>query len=140
MAYTVLGDAVNLGSRLEGLTRQYQVDIIVSETTRDSLPDHVFRQLDLVRVKGKLKPVAIFEPLGPAAVQEPQVLEDVAQFHSALDSYRARNWDHADAILVQLSARSPDYYPYQMYRERIEYFRQDPPPTDWDGVFVFKSK
>ena len=140
MAYTVLGDAVNLGSRLEGLTRQYHVDIIVSETTRNSLPEHVFRQLDVVRVKGKLQPVAIFEPLGPAEAHEPQVLEDVALFHSALDSYRAREWDTADAMLAQLAARSPDYYPYRMYRERIAYFKHDPPPEGWDGVFVFKSK
>jgi adenylate cyclase len=66
IAYTVLGDTVNLGSRLEGLTKQYGVDMIVSEMTATLLPEFAFRELDLVRVKGKTKPVAIFEPLGLA--------------------------------------------------------------------------
>src|SRR3546814_18227172 len=80
MAYTVMGDAVNLGSRLEGLTKHYGVHIIVSEFTRDQVPEFIYRELDVVRVKGKDKPVIIFEPICEADKQD-QALED------ALDAY-----------------------------------------------------
>ena len=83
IAYTVMGDTVNLGSRLEGLTKQYGVDIIVNDRTARLAPDFVFRELDLVRVKGKTEPVAIYEPLGPGD----DITPDIA---SMLETYCCR--------------------------------------------------
>ncbi|MCF6290532.1 MAG: adenylate/guanylate cyclase domain-containing protein [Desulfobacterales bacterium] len=140
MAYTVLGDAVNLGSRLEGITKQYGVGIIVSETTRAAVPDIVFRELDRVRVKGKERPVSIYEPLGPADALDPPILEEVAVFAELLTHYRAMAWNEAEKLLDRLQAGAPDSMLYQLYRERINYVRANPPDEGWDGVFRFHTK
>jgi adenylate cyclase len=140
MAYTVMGDAVNLGSRLEGLTKQYGVGIIVGETTADAVPDCLFRKLDLVRVKGKHEPVGIHEPVGFMNELDEAVVNAVARFHRALDLYSSRSWDEADAMLADLLREFPDVMLYTTYRERIARFRQEPPPDDWDGVYVFTTK
>lgn len=139
MAYTVLGDTVNLGSRLEGLTKQYGVDVIVSAATAAAVPGHLFRELDLVRVKGKREPVAIYEPLGPATAVSPDVRSDVAAFGAALALYRTRQWEPALAALAALQARNPLPL-YDLYADRIRHFRDQPPAVDWDGVFVFQTK
>jgi adenylate cyclase len=139
-AYTVLGDAVNLGSRLEGLTKEYGVGIIVGEQTRAALPDFTFRELDRVRVKGKDKPVVIFEPLGPTGRVSRTALGELERFHRALGLYRARRWDGAERELAGLHEAAPDCRLYALYLERIAYFRADPPEEDWDGVFVFRHK
>jgi adenylate cyclase len=139
MAYTVLGDTVNLGSRLEGLTKQYGVDIAVSAATAAAVPDYAFREIDLVRVKGKAEPVAIYEPIGPRTAVSAHEIEDAARLAAALESYRRRAWDEADGILAALEAA--DARPlYAIYRERIRHFRGDPPPAGWDGVFVHQTK
>lgn len=138
-AYTVLGDAVNLGSRLEGLTKQYGVDIIVSGPTAAAVPDFVFRELDRVRVKGKREPVAILEPLGPRSGLAPEVVTDSERFAEVLGHYRAQRWHEALDILVPM-ARVDARPLYQMYLERIARCRAFPPPADWDGVFVFETK
>ena len=140
MAYTVMGDAVNLGSRLEGLTKQYGVNIIVSEFTRAALPDHAFRELDRVRVKGKEEPVAIFEPLGDSHLLDPATLERLSRFHQALEDYRQQHWQAAEAALLTLAEQEPERSLYQIYLQRITLFRADPPGADWDGVFTHTSK
>jgi adenylate cyclase len=140
MAYTVMGDAVNLGSRLEGITKQYGVGIIVGEHTRDKLPDMVFRELDRVRVKGKDEPVAIFEPLGLAGQVDKSLLDELESFEQVLGLYRESRWDEAEALLRELAAKSPDCHLYALYLERMDYFRANPPGENWDGVFVFKTK
>src|SRR5690606_16646122 len=103
MAYTVMGDAVNLGSRLEGLTKQYGVNIIVSEFTKAKLPDHSFLELDRVKVKGKDEPVVIFEPLGATGDQSEDTLDHLERFHNALAEYRQQRWDAAEDALRKLS-------------------------------------
>ncbi len=138
-AYTVLGDAVNLGSRLEGLTKQYGVDIIVSGPTASAVPDFVFRPLDLVRVKGKREPVAILEPLGPRASLDLDLVGEAERFGQVLAHYRQQQWHEALDILVPLAQQVPRPL-YQMYLERIARCRAFPPPADWDGVFVFETK
>ena len=139
MAYTVLGDAVNLGSRLEGLTKQYGVDILISAPTAAALGDVVCREVDLVRVKGKYEPVAIYEPCGLAGeLDEVQRLR-IERFEDALRAYRAREFGHAESVLRELAAQQPEKL-LEVYLQRIALFRETPPPADWDGVYVFTSK
>ena len=140
MAYTVLGDAVNLGSRLEGLTKAYGVNIIVSESTRDQVPEFAYRELDLVRVKGKEEPVAIFEPIGPAADIDDATRQNLERYQQALAHYRSCEWDKADALFLALRAGEPRRKIYSIYLDRIGAFRSNPPPPDWDGVFTHTSK
>ena len=139
IAYTVMGDTVNLGSRLEGLTKQYGVDIIVNDRVAELVPDFTFRELDLVRVKGKREPVAIFEPLDPAARMPTDATAALADYAAALAAYRAANWDLAERIFAKLKEQS-DALLYNVYLDRIKRFRQDPPPEDWDGVFEHTTK
>lgn len=139
IAYTVMGDTVNLGSRLEGLTKQYGVDIIVSDKTASLVPDFAFRELDLVRVKGKTEPVAIYEPLGRRAEISADTAAELQQYAAALAAYRLRNWELASDSFQKLK-ECKDELLYNVYLDRIERFRQEPPPQDWDGVFAHMSK
>lgn len=140
MAYTVMGDAVNLGSRLEGLTKEYGVGIIVSETTRKAAPEFVYRELDQVKVKGKDKAVVIFEPLCKSNQITRELKDELKLYKQALDYYRGQNWDMAEMQFISLSKQSPRGKLYGIYAERCAYFRQHPPGKDWDGVFTFKTK
>ena len=134
VAYTVMGDTVNLGSRLEGLTKQYGVDIIVNQRTRELVPDFAFRELDRVRVKGKTEPVVIYEPIGPTAKLSESEKSDLSEYVNVLTAYRERDWDTAERGLQKLEERSKKTI-YEIYRRRIDAFRQAPPPEEWDGVF-----
>lgn len=140
VAYTVMGDAVNLASRLEGITKEYGVGFIVGEETRRAAPEFVYRELDAVRVKGKDRPVVIFEPLGMADTLSPDALTELALFHDALQAYREQNWAEAESALTRLQENAPATRLYQIYRERVAYFRAHPPGDGWDGVFSFKTK
>jgi len=139
IAYTVMGDTVNLGSRLEGITKQYGVDIIVNDRTASLVPDFTFRELDLVRVKGKNEPVAIFEPIGPSAEIPAETEAMLATHATALDAYRRKDWDLACVSFRNLKERTDDLL-YSVYLDRIERFRQEPPPDHWDGVYAHLSK
>jgi len=140
VAYTVMGDAVNLASRLESITKQYRVDFIVGESTREAAPDLIYRELDLVRVKGKDKPVAIYEPIGAEGEVEPALLEEIKLFHQVLRMYRKQEWDRAELQLYSLQRMFPKSRLYQVYADRVAFFRSNPPPAGWDGVFVFETK
>jgi adenylate cyclase len=139
-AYTVMGDAVNLASRLEGITKVYGVGIAVGEATRKAAREFTYRELDLVRVKGKNEPVAIFEPLGRTDSLDPALLARVAKWHALLQLVRAQQWDGAAAMLGQLQADEPDCLLYRLYEERIAWYRAHPPGPDWDGVTTFDTK
>jgi adenylate cyclase len=139
-AYTVMGDAVNLGSRLEGITKVYGVGIAVGEATRLAAPEFVYRELDLVRVKGKNEPVAIFEPLGKPADLPPAVLDELAAWDAALARVRAQDWDAAASAIAALRAAHPQRGLYALYLERIAHWRKDPPGAGWDGVTTFETK
>jgi adenylate cyclase len=140
MAYTVLGDAVNLGSRLEGLTKEYGVNIIVSESTKSEIPEFLFRELDLVRVKGKLEPVAIFEPVGHKNDVEKSVTEELSAYRKALANFRAQSWDKAELDFFNLNRNYPHRYLYEVYLKRVDVYRKAPPGDNWDGVFTHTSK
>ncbi len=139
MSYTVMGDAVNLGSRLEGITKQYGVGILATQPTVEADPEHAFMKVDEVRVKGKELPVAIYEPLGAKAELAETVRQDAADFEAAFARYQAQDWDAAESALRALNARAPRKL-YDIYLERIAHFRAEPPPADWDGVFVYTTK
>ncbi|RJQ64306.1 MAG: adenylate/guanylate cyclase domain-containing protein, partial [Desulfobacteraceae bacterium] len=133
--YTVIGDNVNLASRLEGLTKVYGTQIIISEFTRELLGDRfAYRFLDAVRVKGKEKPVKIYEPIDPVEI-DPLLKKEMDLFDLAMLSYRKMQFDEAYRLIEDLSEGRPDPL-YRLYLKRIEDFRKSPPPRDWDGVFV----
>ena len=138
--YTVLGDAVNLGSRLEGLTKVYGVDIICGEATRHAVPEYEYRELDRVRVKGKDRPVAIYEPLGLLENVDKSVRQNLKRFNLGLKHYRAQRWDEAEREIFALSQADPKRKIYRIYLDRIIHFRNNPPAEDWDGVFDHLSK
>ncbi len=138
--YTVLGDAVNLGSRLEGLTKNYGVDFIVNESTRHMVPEFEYRLLDSVRVKGKKKPVTIYEPVDLVENVDKSERTRIKEFHHALKLYKQQNWDSAEQTLFQLSQQEPQRLIYQIYLDRIAFFRNNPPEESWDGVFTHTSK
>ncbi|HLF98053.1 MAG TPA: adenylate/guanylate cyclase domain-containing protein, partial [Methylococcaceae bacterium] len=140
MAYTVLGDAVNLGSRLEGLTKQYGVYLIVSETTRAAAPEFAYRELDRVRVKGKNEPVAIYEPLGRKEELTEAEQDELWRHELALIHYRKQHWPEAREAFHLLAAEHPQRALYPLYLERIALYEREPPGEDWDGAFTHHNK
>ena len=139
MAYTVMGDAVNLGSRLEGITKLYGVGILVTAPTVEADAVHAFMKIDDVRVKGKLVPVAIYEALGLKASLTTEVLENARAFEAAFVAYQTQNWGEAERQLTALNARAPRTL-YTIYLTRIALYRATPPDPGWDGVFVYTTK
>lgn len=140
MAYTIMGDAVNSESRLESLTKNYGVQIIVSEFTKDKVPEFIYRELDIVRVKGKDRPVSILEPICETGKEVQAIKDELKLYREALKLYLAQSWDLAKLQFINLRKLNPQRYLYQMYIERIAYFRQTPPGADWDGIFTFQTK
>jgi len=136
--YSLLGDPVNLSSRLEGLTKQYGVDLIIGEDTAAGLDDPGLIELDLVAVKGKTRAVRIFT-LPPHPVESQQYL---ARHAALLAAYRRRDWDAALGLLEDpvLAAEQDMASLYGLFRERIEQLRVEALPSDWDGVFVAHEK
>lgn len=139
-AYTVMGDAVNLASRLEGLTKQYGVGILVGEATRRAVKDVVFREIDRVRVKGKDEPVSIFEPLAFESEFDRSRVEELKLWNLALRQFRGQEWDQAELTLFNLQRIAPDCGLYRLYAEQIADYRRHPPGKDWDGVRTFETK
>ena len=139
-AYTVMGDAVNLGSRLEGLTREYGVGVIVGQATRDLVKDGVFRELDRVQVKGKDEPVAIFEAVGFEGSVDKKVLDEIKLWHQCLKQYRAQEWDQTELTLLNLTRMYPEHRLYKEFSSRVVRMRAASPGAGWNGVTVFKTK
>jgi len=140
LAWTVMGDNVNLASRLEGLTKEYGVRMVVSEATWQQVQSHfVGRDLDRIRVKGKQQPVGIFELLDfrENAGRHGEML---TAFGDAMGAYRRREWHEAVAKFEALLARSPEDGPSQLFLRRSREFLAEAPAPDWDGVYVMKTK
>ncbi|MBL8951409.1 MAG: adenylate/guanylate cyclase domain-containing protein [Myxococcaceae bacterium] len=138
--YTVMGDAVNLGSRLEGTNKEYDTQIILGEGTYPLVKDHVVtRRLGAVRVKGKRKPVKIYElrGIGQPAGRE---AEAIAAFEKGLDDYTAQSWDAAEASFKKVLELWPDDAPSRRYLEELVQLRQYPPGPGWDGVYTATHK
>lgn len=138
-AYTVLGDAVNLGSRLESLTKYYGVRFLVSETTVQHCQNMSFRTVDKVRVKGKTSAVTIYEPLSPEFLSNPALVAAWQQHEQALSLYFQQCWQQAEALWRALQ-QSSAHQLYSIYLERTDYYRRHPTGTDWDGVYTHAEK
>jgi len=141
LAYTAMGDAVNLASRLEGLNKEYGTRIIISESTQKALhsPRTLVRELDLIRVKGKLLPVTIYEVLDAEALgNEGKVLVEL--FARGHEAYKQRDWRAAGQAFEQALDRWPDDGPARIFLRRCEEYLAEEPEADWDGVYVMKHK
>lgn len=139
-SYTVLGDAVNLASRLESATKYYQVSIIVSEETTKGQIGFVFKPLDRVKVKGKEDAVNLFELVGRVNEVSNEQIEEIERFKEALGYFYAQQWMEAEHCLTDLCSEYPDSKLYMLYLERVGKYKNSPFNSDWDGVFVLRSK
>ena len=139
-SYTVIGDSVNLGSRLEGLSKTYGVDIVVSESTRKLSNDFAWQELDKVRVKGKDNAVAIFWPVAPEGRLDADKIAELKTWALALKAYRMQDWDQCDVQLLNLQRLNAKKYLYQLYTERVASMRLLPFDPEWDGATNFQTK
>jgi adenylate cyclase len=139
--YTAMGDAVNLASRLEGLNKEYGTQILISEFTRRALRDDqfIFREIDFIRVKGKLHPATIYEILGPGA-KENGGEELVVQFGMAREAYKRRDWQSAQAAWAAILQRWPEDGPSRVFLARCGEYIAEEPSAEWDGVYAMKHK
>ncbi len=142
MSYTVIGDGVNLASRLEGATKQYQVKILLSQATAESLTVPTpLREIDRIRVKGKHEPVTVYEALGHYDEEHFVKLEAwLAVYAEGLRAYRVRAWTEAAQAFGQAVALNPGDEPSAMYLRRCHSHQTLPPPEDWDGVWTLDRK
>ncbi|MBF0125654.1 MAG: adenylate/guanylate cyclase domain-containing protein [Magnetococcales bacterium] len=140
VAYSVVGEAVNHASRMEMLTKQYGVAVLVGEETRRALPEVIFRELDRVRVRGRTQPISIFEPVGFVDAVGGDTRNEVDAYHKAVALYRGRRWEEAAKRFQLLLQRDPERMIYDIYLSRVQYYIKHPPPEKWDGVFAQTAK
>jgi adenylate cyclase len=141
--YSVIGDNVNVASRLEGQSKTYDVGTVVGETTTARAPDFAFLELDLLKVKGKTEATRIFALLGDNGMKQSKAFIELAEAHAEfLARYRAMDWDGAETLAheCQKLNSAPLDRLYALYRERIAFFRINPPPPHWDGTAEALSK
>ncbi len=138
--YTAIGDNVNLASRLEGLNKHYHTEIIISAGTARLLNGHfILRELDLVQVKGKKEPIAIFELLGEGE-PDPELTRFLELYHQGLELFRARRWQESGTALAAAKQLRPMDCHIPKYLHLIEGYQESPPPEDWHGVTIMETK
>jgi adenylate cyclase len=142
MDYTVIGDGVNLASRLESACKEYDAHILISENTFKKLRGtYRLREIDRVIVKGKSEPASIYEVLDYHTEETfPNLRDCLEYFKDGLEYYRGRHWEKAEAAFIQALAFNPGDKISETYRKRAEHMRENPPADDWDGVWVMTTK
>ncbi|MFH1091587.1 MAG: adenylate/guanylate cyclase domain-containing protein, partial [Pseudomonadota bacterium] len=139
--YTVMGDSVNLASRLEGANKQYGTEIMISESTYQEVEGQVeVRELDLLRVKGKKEPIRVFELVAEKGGTPAKKAEVIARYNQGLSLYRDMDFSAAERSFLQALEIDPEDGPSKTYIERCRAYQQQPPPVDWDRVFTMTSK
>jgi adenylate cyclase len=140
--YTVMGDAVNLASRLEGVNKAYSTEIMISEFTLAHCKSAIItREIDLIRVKGKEVPVRIYEVLARAGDGLPGDLQSVIDHYSrGLEAYRQRKWEDGIAEFQRALDIKPEDGPSRTYIQRCREYREVEPPDDWDGAYIMTTK
>jgi len=143
--YTVLGDSVNLASRIEGQTKSYGVPILIGARTAEAVKDKFATvEIDFITVKGKSEPEVVYTVLGRKELAASSEFEGVrASMHQLLARYRAQDW--RGAIKAAQACRVGNGLFHldgvaDLYEERIAAFEQNPPPADWNGVFALQTK
>jgi adenylate cyclase len=141
MNYTIMGDMVNLTSRLEGVNKQYGTWILASwDTVKETGEALLYRRLDRVRVVGKQEPVRLCELLSPAEEASPELQKKVSLFHESLDLFENRDWKRAGEGFAELRGLDPSDAPAALYHNRCLRFAKEPPAEGWDGVFNLSDK
>ena len=140
--YSVLGDPVNLASRLEGQTKNYGVGVVIGEQTQRLAPNFAALELDLIAVKGKREAIRIFGLLGNEEFAQSQAFKTLSHAHAEmLETYRAQEWQAARDMMEECTKLDSSLERlYDLYRDRIGYFEQYPPGRNWDGVYVALTK
>ncbi len=141
LAYTVMGDTVNVASRLEGLNKEYGTRLVVGEAVKAEAGDaFLYRFLDLVAVQGRQEPLAVYEVLSRAGEREPASAALAAAYEQGIAFYRSRRWADAVAVFERLLAAAPEDGPSGLYLRRSRALLAAPPPEDWNGVYVAQHK